>query len=305
MKILFINHSIIKKCGVYDQGLRHAQAMKGIAGYDVIYREINNFQCYMDECESIRPDAIVFNYMPVLFSWVSDKINQYKCKKYGVIHEFNSFNYKFDYYVLFDTSGAGIFPDNTFRLHKPLTPFKCKKRSSIGDPIQIGTFGFAIPNKNFHRLVREVNIIFDNAVINMNVTEADVAPGLMAVVMDSCFNEITKPGISINHDDRFLAEQDVVECLNKNDINALFYDNSATGGISSSFDYLLSAQRPLLISNSGMFRNIVNNFPTYPGVSFDYMIKNYEELQNKIVSYYNEVRGLFLQETENMFRVTL
>jgi len=84
----------------------------------------------------------------------------------------------------------------------------------------------------------------------------------------------------------------MVEYMSKNDINALFYDNIENVGVSAAIDYLISAQKPILISQSQQFRNFKSNIPVYPEKGFKYIIDNYDNQLLNIKYIYNDCKNI-------------
>jgi hypothetical protein len=70
-------------------------------------------------------------------------------------------------------------------------------------------------------------------------------------------------------------------------------------GVSAAIDYLISAQRPVLISKSQQFRNFYNDLPLWPDFNFRYIMDNYEYEKNRIQKIYNNCINT-LSETEKI-----
>jgi hypothetical protein len=304
-KILYVNHSIAKTCGVYDLGLRHFLSIRNIPEYKVTYTELNSLKEYFEMCDLRKPDAVIFNYMPITCQWLNESINQYKCTKICVPHLFiknNLTSFKndlFDYYIILDKNSTE--DETCFRTNRPLTVFDNKNISKNTVP-KIGSFGFAFTHKFFNRVVAHVNESFDKAEINIHMSKAHFnAVDETGSLTRLCFNEITKPGIRLNVHTEFLKEEDVVQELNKNDINCLFYESHTNLGISASLDYLISAQKPILITGSEMFRSFSDSLPVYPNNNLKEIYNNYYDYQNRITDLYNNTINNIKDETKQIF----
>lgn len=299
-----------KACGVYDLGCRHYGAISNTKKYEILYCEINTIQHYLNVCEQESPDAVIFNYMDCTLPWVSRDILKYKCVKYCIPHYFKENNLTsfkneiFDYYIILDKNSK---TDSVcWKTNRPLINFNNNNVSKNLIP-KIGSFGFAFTHKNFHKIVRHVNESFDNAEINFYMTRAyyDAAVNQTNDVIQSCLNEINHSGISINFTTDFLPEAEVIKNLNKNDINILFYESYQDVGISSSLDYLVSAQKPILISESSMFRSFSDQLPTFPSVSVKDIFEEYDKYQTNINNIYKNSINTVMSDTEFILDNTL
>jgi hypothetical protein len=304
-KILYVNHSIAKTCGVYDLGLRHFLSIRNIPEYKVTYTELNSIKEYFEICDLRQPDAVIFNYMPITCQWLTDEINQYKCTKICIPHLFikndiKSFrNDLFDYYIILDKNS--IEDEVCFKTDRPLTTFNNENITKNNIPT-IGSFGFAFTHKFFNRVVAHVNECFDEAEINIHMPKAHFnAVDETGPLTQLCLNEITKPGIRLNVNTTFLEEEDAIKELNKNDINCLFYESHTNLGISASLDYLVSAQKPILITASEMFRSFSDSLPIYPNNNLREMYSNYDQYQNDISSLYNKTVNNIKTQTKDIF----
>jgi len=290
--VLYVNHGITKACGVYDLGLRHFLSIKDIPEYNIVYAELNDIGSFFATCQQYSPQAIIFNYMDVTLPWVNKTINEYKCPKLCVPHLFSKNNLEtfqnselFNYYIVLDK----FSPENEicFKTDRPLTKFKSIMNTRNHVPV-IGSFGFALGHKFFDRIASHVNECFDEAIINFHMPRAHFdAVNETGDVIRSCYSAIKKPDIQLNITTNFLSEYEVVEKLNQNDINCLFYESTKDVGISSSLDYLISAQRPVLITGSNMFRSFAPELPIYPNVSLKDIYDDYNHYQNEIEDTYN------------------
>lgn len=310
-KLLYINYGITKACGVYDLGLRHYNAIAQSKKYEIVYAEVNTIHHYFNLCEQEQPDGIIFNYLQGLSHWVDRRIHQYKCPKYCVPHDMRANDIDsvfrrddlFDYYIILDCHSKEN--DKVFKTDRPLKKFN-HINIYRNDIPKIGSFGFALTHKNFHLIAREVNKCFDEAEINIHMPHAYYdQENQTGQVIKECLDEITKLGIKLNITRDFLGEDEVINKLHHNDINCLFYDAPRDLGISSSLDFLVSAQKPILITESPMFRSYSDELPKFPSVSLYDVWENWNEYQEKVITTYNDSEYYIIRETEEIFDRTL
>jgi len=304
-KVLYVNHGISKQCGVYDLGLRHFLSIKDIDDCDIKYEEIDSINKYFKICELEKPEIIIFNYMPITCSWLNETINNYKCVKICVPHLFTNGDIRsfrnniFDYYIVLDKNS--ISDKICFKTNRPLTVFKSVKKDKNKIPT-IGSFGFAFTHKFFNVIVKHINDSMENAIINFYMSKPHFNGGRdeTQLVIDSCVKEITKTNIKLNVVTDFMNELEIIKRLNENDINCLFYNEFNNIGISSSLDYLVSAQKPILISNSNMFRSFASDLPIYPNISINDIYKNFDDYQERIKKIYDDSINKIKHETQNI-----
>ena len=306
--ILYLNYGITKACGVYDLGLRHYNAIKNIEEYNFNYAEIRNMRDYYNACMDPVPDLIIFNYLEGLSMWMNKAIHEIVCPKICIPHDmrqddFNLFRRDdlFDNYIILDKNSPESTCGRILKTNRPLMEFETEDHYQNSIP-RIGSFGFALTHKNFHLIAREVNNTFDEAIINFHMPKAhfDFEDQTNQVV-NMCKAEITKPGIKLNITTDFLSEKEVVNKLHLNDINCLFYDAPRDLGVSSSLDFLISAQKPILITESPMFRSFSKNLSHFPNVSLLDMWENWEvEYMKSISAYENSVNNI-KTETKAIF----
>jgi hypothetical protein len=310
-KILFINHGISHSCGVNAQGRRHFYCLSKSEKFDFIYCEPQSFRELKDISDKINPLCIIYNYMPIVLPWVNEEIHSLNTKHVCVVHNItphllanNQYQYGnlFNNYITLDSS---LNVDNKliFKTDRPLyeldAPQSSLEKNTI---IKIGTFGFPFVHKGFHKLVEVVNAEFDNAVINLHMSDSHFCNNETSRILSLCAKAATKPNIKINYTHHYRSEIDMVKYLNKNHINALLYDNIEGAGVSAAIDYLISAQRPILISNSQQFRNFHHRVCVFPRRTLRSIVENYDQEVNNIKNIYMD-RNKILKQTEEIIEI--
>ncbi len=301
--VLYINHRIATKCGVYDFGVRHYEILKKSEKFNFFYAEVVNQNEFFFFYNSIKPKIIIFNYIPFLMPWITQNFKDTlgDAVMIEIPHEYdvNNFNFSplFDYHLILDPSFTKDLYPNLLITDRPILTF-ANTNFKKNEIINIGSFGFALLHKNFDIIAKHINDSLDNCMFNLHMLEAHFNPiPYTSHILSLCQSNITKPGIIVNHTDAYLSEYGIIELLNKNDINILFYnDDIKTGGISSSLDYLISAQKPILITKSNMFRHVVDKLPIYPNKTISDILNNYEYYQEEVAKiYYNSINSILIQ----------
>lgn len=267
-KVLFVSHKE-KQCGVYQYGLNIGEVLKKSTKYSFSYAECSNPEEFLDIANRIQPSVIIYNYHPATLSWVSKQIlNKLKVPHIGTIHEItqrvadSANNDLFDYHIA---------PDPTLLLKNPIV-FKTGRlipnysnTHEITEVPTIGSFGFGYSGKGFERLVKTVQEEYDEAVIRLHIpfsTFMDANGKQALTVAQRCQDLLIKPRIQLILSHEFLTQEQLLDFLAKNTLNAFFYESNEGRGLSSVIDYALAVQRPIAITRSNMFRHLLSANPS-------------------------------------------
>ncbi|MFT3946315.1 MAG: hypothetical protein QM763_05010 [Agriterribacter sp.] len=276
IKILFISHPQ-RQCGVHEFGITTAEALKASDLYEFIYVECSDMNELDAAISFYSPSAIIYNYYPSTMPWLRKKIIHTKYRplnkhihipQIGILHEVTQYkadrvtNHLFDYYIA---------PDPTLLLKNPLV-FKTgrlvpeyRNNYPLPKTPTIGSFGFATPNKGFEKIIDAVQAEFDTAIIRFNIPFADFgdSDGSNARrLINECRKKIKKQGINLIASHNFLNREGVIDFLAKNTVNIFLYQDENNRGLSSTTDYAIAAKRPLVVSDSIMFRHLHNLEPS-------------------------------------------
>jgi hypothetical protein len=288
--ILFVTHKP-KKCGVYEFGKNVFNAISPSKAFHFVKAECDSIACLENEITKHHPDAIIYNYHPSVMPWLVTKISKgvYRNNiinkgivQIGIIHEItqevaddatgygNKFifgpsqkklNSLFDFYIAADPTlllknplvfkTGRLIPEyhNTFLLPQINT---------------IGSFGFGTPNKGFEKLVSKVQDEFDEAVIRLNIPNADFGDkeGLNAkLIAGNCRKLISNQNIKLEISHEFLQDAQLLDFLAQNSMNVFMYEDKGGRGLSSALDMALAVNRPVAVSNCPMFRHLLNTCP--------------------------------------------
>lgn len=293
-RVLFVNHKKAK-CGVYEFGKNVASTLLLSRKYEFIYVECENLKELKAKIEINHPDVIIYNYNPSTMTWITTKlfprlyINNTlyfnKIPQIGIIHEVTQevadsatnyyrkflvfgkagcfINSLFDYYIAADPTLLLKNPI-VFKTGRLIPKYEEKTYGADDIPI-IGSFGFGTPKKGFEEIVQLVQSEFNEAIIRFNIPPADFGDdnGVNALaIADRCRSLITKQGIKIYITHTFLSNEDLLNFLAKNTINVFLYESQSNRGISSVIDYALAVGKPIVVSDSTMFRHIFSANPS-------------------------------------------
>lgn len=289
MKIYFIN-SKKENCGVYQYGLRLWDSIKH-SKFDVSYFEIENFEEFLS-LDFSGVDLLFFNFIEGgytgPFGWytipqviyVKDVLNI----KTATVQHTAAFNTaKFDFVVNQD-------PDSG--LPRPLYNYDLSKPKSSSKVTRICSFGFAGPHKGFDDVVRKVNEEFDEAVVNLHITNAyygDRDGRGQSSLIEEIKSIPLKPGIQLNITTEFLSNEEILDFVNNNDILLLAYKGG--GDPSSLPDYPISTNTPFSVTSMPTFKHVYNE-------NIDFNKRTIKEILEycKNEAYPNKLRELWSQE---------
>lgn len=260
MKVLFINHPFVQ-CGVYQLGQRIYDIVSKSKKVDYYYCDISNKDGYEYALRETKPDTVIFNYHWDRMPWLepSDITNNKSAKHFFVFHDGSMFPI-YDKYLFFgdlDPKRTAV-PENK----RALLPRPLLKYNGIypeNKVITVGSFGFVARYKRFPDLVKLVNRVCTEAVINLHITRpyfGDKPGASFGETALQCLRNVTRPGIKLNINSEFYNNDQLLEFLAGNDINVFYYDEQPNPGISSAPDYALSVKRPIAITRVKMLRHI-------------------------------------------------
>lgn len=289
--VLFVTHKP-KQCGVYEFGKNIFNVISKSSRYQFVKAECGSLEELKLNIEAKKPEIIIYNYHPSVLPWLSSKLFKgvhkshiYKNKaiQIGIIHEItqdvadtaiayrNQFilghsqkrlNSLFDFYIA---------ADPTLLLKNPVV-YKTgrlipKFNKNVIHPSipTIGSFGFATPKKGFEKLVQKVQEEFDEAVIRLNIPSADFgdSDGANAKqIAQNCREIISKKGIKLEVSHQFLRNDELLDFLSTNSMNAFMYEDTDGRGISSAIDNALAVKIPIAVSRCPMFRHILGAKPS-------------------------------------------
>lgn len=262
MKILFINHTQ-QKCGVYQYGKRVSNILVEDKRYKFSYYETDSPENFVEKVGSFNPNVIVYNWHPSTMIWLTPEItHSFKnIKQLYVFHEsiFPDI-LKNDGFIMTDLTEDE--KNKKFSLPRPTFNFKKEKKESLL-PI-FGSFGFGFENKGFEKICEIVNLLYDEAIIRLHITNAffgDSNGDISKSVIERCKSKITKEKIELQITTNFISDEQILEFLNSNTVNIFLYDNMVERGLSSTIDYAISVDTPLIINSSYMFRHILSDKP--------------------------------------------
>lgn len=292
--VLFVNHTP-KQCGVYQFGKDIFKPISASSNFSFIKAEVESLKELKSAIHEYKPEIIIYNYHPSVMEWVTTKkskgvyknnIADINCIQLGIIHEITQevadaavtkteyflggsekkLNSLFDFYIAADPTLLLMNPlvYKTGRLVPTYNIEKNKPKAHGTIPI-IGSMGFATPNKGFEELVKKVQEEFDTAIIKLNIPSAyfgDTLGENARKIADNCKQIITKPGIELQISFDFLDEQNMLDFLAGNDLNAFFYQDKGGRGLSSALDNALAVHRPITVTNCPMFRHILSARPS-------------------------------------------
>jgi len=303
MNILFFNHSKIA-CGVYQYGLRLYNILKKDNSINYIYQEIdtlNDYEKVLNTYKSVQ--IIIYNYhvstMPWLFYTEKSKLN------IGITHEINVAGPGFDYvnnlfqiFINNDPTKEDRYtiPRPIFENIENIQPIISNQ--VIKDFIEykeenvpiFGSFGFGFTNKGFDKIVKYINYNYNNAIIKFLIPMPYFDPDKEKnnfIVRNACYSSNYKKNIKLMICNEFFTNEELLFFLKSNTANIFLYDYMENRGISSTIDYALSVKKPLIISDSYMFRHIYSDDICIYKNNLETCLKNSISYCNKFLEQYS------------------
>jgi hypothetical protein len=130
---------------------------------------------------------------------------------------------------------------------------------------------------------------FDEVNININIPKATFATDEQNNFhqINQWQESITKSGVNLNiTNEYFETETELIEFLNKNDMNIYFYNPPTPYvGVGGSADLAVAAQSSLVVNDTYMYRHFHESLGSYKEGS---SIKKFIDNRNKVRSIYDE-----------------
>jgi hypothetical protein len=274
-KILFITHPH-KQCGVYQFGKCLYDVLSAITEYNFSFIESTNEDTLFTLISKEKPDLLFYNYHPGTIPFIVSLVPRLRRDfpaliQLGFLHEINDltigYNLElFDFAVCADPSIK--VKDRLFKTGRIIPQYTNLHPQPI--TTTIGSFGFGCAHKGYESLIKIVQNQFNKALIRINIaiqTPFDSEGKIAIFRANECKKIITKPEIILDITHNFMTQNELVDFLAQNSVNAFLYDDSIRqggmkGDISSTIDFALAARRPIAISKSSMFRHVSNTTPS-------------------------------------------
>ena len=261
MRVFLVNHGLSQRCGVFQHGARVARILSESTRHEYIdvvaddVQQLLNFGFLYGE-----PDVVVYNYHPVTLGWAPYAAMAVfpRAVHVGTMHDGPTLDAlkpsgAFAHWIWHDPS-IGLLkdvPDNMHWTPRPLPTVQRYASVPPSVPFTIGTFGFALGGKGFERVIaygRE-----QGAHIRIHAPEAYFGGG-DPFAPNPYLESLRADDVTITTG--FLTEDELLLWCAQNDENALLYDYNWGRGISSACDFLISASRPMTLSDSSQFRHV-------------------------------------------------
>lgn len=310
-RVLLLNRSRKKQCGVYDHAYRMGKILEKSEVIDFIYREAESKEELLRILEQEGSfSSTVFNYLPFQDSWHVSVSDPRLGVKVGMYHDVSQYivdqgkDPSFPLWLSLDptvqTNKSNIIP--TLR---PLVEVQ-KVAKELSVIPKIGSFGFPFAHKGFHDVVKAVVREFDEAIIAFHVPQAWIYSVDLDREMSKWKNELVgHPGIQLEVSSNYLEDSQMVEWLSSNHINVFLYNDSLRpspqnkSGVSSALDFAIPAGRPILISNSIQFRHANKELPIYPETTIKQALDLGSDSVNKLQDMFSHER--FRKQHEDIF----
>ncbi len=292
-KVLVVNHAWSEICGIHGLGRRIYEALHRLDTLEVSYADCGHAGDYLTACQTHQPDAVIVNYRSDLMGWVSSALPLWPAVTFGTIHNYDAHNvdaygqeplsHGFSYALVLDPTVTPTDP-RVVAIGRALPPTPTGE-SPRHDPPWIGSFGFAFDHKGFVDVAVEINDSLEAAVYTLHMPEAyfngmSGAPNIAPRLAVGAAAALTKPGMELRHTDDHIPDDEVVARLALNDVNCLFYvPGQPDPGMSSALDYLIAAQRPILMTDCAMFRYAVDAAAVWPHTHLAEVVADWDRWQ--------------------------
>jgi hypothetical protein len=267
VKIVVVDHDHSAACGVRDLGGRMARRLDAT-------RILTNDPAPLI---GLDVDLLICNYhVAPIMPWLVPSLPSLPGIKAAILHDYTPATVAakaavrlaegFDRVLVLDPD---IQPaDPRVIVASRFLPERVEPQPLPDDEIRVGSFGFAMGHKGFGDVAAECVNLAEAAgrpvVYRLHapaahfVKAADVAAG--------CRSILDGTAVRFEYTADHRPEGEVVDWMAGNHVNCLLYDPLvAWSGLSGALDYALAARRPILGSQSAMFRHGGQAVAQWPG----------------------------------------
>ena len=274
-KILLVNHSLSKHCGIHSHGVRMGNILAQSKIHEFIYCEANSLEEFSKHVDKIDPNIVIYNYTSGVLGWAQLAHSKYKSLLHlALIHDVTPEDMvesnigPFDFRIALDPTLKES--DKWFTTVRPLFGYTASS-CAINKIPTIGSFGFYFRHKNFNKIIENVSNEFTEAIVNIHLTKAkfstDATKREMDMFIEWAHSVVKNTGISLNITSNYITDKGVIDFLSNNDVNILEYSGNYGSGPSSAIDYCVAAGRAIMISGSYQFRHVYGLLPETQKVS--------------------------------------
>lgn len=260
--VLFVNHEVVT-CGVHQYGRHLFSALQRCTDFRISAVNIAGIADLDRAVSAGSYSAILVNYHPQTMPFLRlQSPRRYKSPCVAVVHEMTQKEADEFPRGFFQFAAMG---DPTLKQTRPwifptgrIIPEFSRSPGAPSIPT-IGSFGFAQEVKGFRRLVSIVQEEFDEALIRLHIPPngiIDPTGSRARRIVSECVGMIWKPGIRLLTTHDFIDDDQLMDFLASNTLNAFLYDYLPQAGISSAVDHAMAARRPIAITQSTMFRHL-------------------------------------------------
>jgi FkbM family methyltransferase len=292
-------------CSIYESGLMVYNCLKKSNLYTLDYTEERQF---LDDY-----DFAIVNEHFTVNNWITEQIViQFNKPVFCIVTEV-SFSEKYiekspSFYTAYIVLDSSINEkNNIYGFPRPLEDYIVPTFIESSIPI-IGSFGFATPGKNWHKIIEETQKNFEEAIVRFNIPFATYVPNYekrINEVLTSCNSILTNSKIKLEVTHNNYTKEELISWCAQNTINCFLYDREHifSSGLCATTDQAIVSGKPLLISKDCAFRHIHKYIDFYPNISIKQAIQQTQNgvkkmkndwSSNKFLNKFHEVLFKFL-----------
>lgn len=263
--VLYVNFQNLL-CGICQYGRETYEIIRQSRRHEFVQCEVSSPHAFLAMCQSHRPTSVIINSHP-FHRWLDAGLMHRAAQEQwdiigktirfaGTIHDGLPPEHTLS--AIVDTDPTALSWPGRFVVSRPIPAYTGSSRPP-GDKITVGSFGFGYGDKGFTRLAQKVREEFGAGTrLRLHITRADYATDIDGLIAEI---RTAADGLDLEMTHHYLQTPELLDFLAGNDINAFFYGRMFGRGISSVIDMALAVDRPLAITDSWMFRHIIDAKP--------------------------------------------
>ena len=277
---LFLNQ-LPAQCSIYESGVMIKDILKNSAEYILDYVETDETLVGVNQKE--KYDFVIVNWHPRTLTISSYKLSNFHGILISVILEVtpdNCFFYTskdwFDAHMIIDPTKEKR--DNLYPFPRPLEVVKELPKLLRTDKIVLGSFGFMNPKDNqanckkYTEVIENANRI-KNCIVRLNfpVGTYTGVPLSFLEAYGKKLKKMASRSVKVEVTHNYMSKSELINWCAENTVNVFPYYRDIPG-LSAVTDQAITANRPIIITDSVAFRHMRPYISYYPEQSYKELI---------------------------------
>lgn len=280
---LFIN-PLPAQCSIYESGVMIKDILWNSPHYALEYIETNATLYNVDMKK--KYDFVIINWHPVTLPISTYKLSNFSGMLISIVLETlpdNCFIYAkehwFDAHMVIDPTKEK--KGNIYPFPRPLEIVKELPKLLRTDKIVLGSFGFINPRgewlkcKRYSEVIENANKI-KNCIVRLNFPVGTYTGTPLSVLEEygKTLKRMASRSVEVQVTYNYMTKTELINWCAENTANVFPYYRDNIPGLSAVTDQAITANRPIIVTDSATFRHLHTYISYYPNQSYKELIQS-------------------------------